>query len=110
MWSRSFEFSRETDDVYFYVKSSDFSISISYCKKRFGPKRKRKCSSGLLLPSEPSFCHLTCMHGKSLEAGRTVRDLLQKYKPKAEQRGRKEGREMADVRMQNVAAPGWLIG
>lgn len=46
-------------------------------------KRKGKCTSGLFLPNKPSFCQLTCMHSKSLEAGRIVRDLLQKYKPKA---------------------------
>lgn len=47
-------------------------------------KRKLKCVSGMLLTSKPSFCHLTCVQYERLEAGKAIRNLFQKYKPKAE--------------------------
>lgn len=41
LWSGSIEFSRESGNVYFYVKPSNFSVQTSYSKKCFGQKRKR---------------------------------------------------------------------
>lgn len=40
--------------------------------------------SSLLLNNKPSFCHLTSAQYETLEAGKAIRKLFQKYEPKAE--------------------------
>lgn len=48
--------------------------------------------SVLLLNNKPSFCHLACVQYETLEAGKAMRDLFQKYEPKAEPaRSKKKG-------------------
>lgn len=48
--------------------------------------------SGLLLNNKASFCHLTSAQYETLEAGKAIRNLFQKYEPKPEPaRNKKKG-------------------